>query len=153
MEPSIRPSSTVQLDHFSSLTQHVISRIIFCFSLCFRFKASRGHTTFSTRDRIRRFERVHLLRKCYTRFVSPPRVLASFARRLLGAKFTKQSTVSNEIPTADVKRSIFNSVLTALKISRCMLTDIYTNKTQQNNRIYKKYFRSTFRSTFYFGVA
>ena len=62
--------------------------------------------------------------------------LASFARRLLkqtpGVKFTKQSIVSIEIPTADVKRSIFNSVLMTLKISRSTLTDIYTNKTQQN---------------------
>ena len=41
----------------------------------------------------------------------------------------------SEIPTADVKRSIFNSVLTALKISRCMLTDIYTNKTQQTTAV------------------
>ena len=46
--------------------------------------------------------------------------------------FTKQSIVSIEIPTADVKRSIFNSVLTSLKISRSTLTDICTNRTQQN---------------------
>ena len=46
--------------------------------------------------------------------------------------FTKQSIVSIEIPTADVKRSIFNSVLTTLKIIRSTLTDICTNKTQQN---------------------
>ena len=42
-----------------------------------------------------------------------------------------QSIVSSEIPTADVKRSI----LTALKISRCMLKDIYTNKTEQNTAV------------------
>ena len=57
-------------------------------------------------------------------------------------KFTKQSIVSIEIPTADVKRSIFNSVLTILKISRSTLTDIYTNKNTAEHcyqiiRIYK----------------
>ena len=47
-------------------------------------------------------------------------------------KFTKQCIVSIEIPTADVKHSIFNSVLMALKISRCMLTDTKINRIYKN---------------------